>query len=135
MRSRMRHSIGSTWDALVLLRRRLQNDLIQDLRHGVRLAMRSPGLAIAACASIAVGIGGSTAAFQLVDAALLQQWPYPNADQLVVIRTDLSQYFSAPAFRRLVDGDFGLDHLTAAEAHDFVGDFAGHAVLVKGHRV
>jgi putative ABC transport system permease protein len=131
----MRHGIGSAWDALVVLRRRLQNDLIQDLRHGVRLAMRSPGLAIAACASIAVGIGGSTAAFQLVDAALLQQWPYPNADRLVVIRTDLSQYFSAPAFRRLVDGDFGLDHLTAAEAHDFVGDFAGHALLVKGHRV
>ena len=42
---------------------------------------------------------------------------------------------SAPAFRRLVERDFGLDHLTAAEAHDFVAEFAGHAVLVKGHRV
>jgi len=131
----MRHSIGSTRDALALQRRRLENDLVQDLSHGVRLAMRSPGLAIAACASMALGIGGSTAAFQLVDAALLQHWPYPNADRLVVVRTDLGQYFSAPAFRRLVDGDFGLDHLTAAEAHDFVADFAGQVALVKGHRV
>ena len=131
----MRHSIGSAWDALALQRRRLEDDLVQDIRHSVRLATRSPGLAIAACASIAVGIGGSTAAFQLVDAALLRHWPYPNADRLVVIRTDLSQYFSAPSFRRLVERDFGLDHVTAAEAHDFVADFAGNAVLVKGHRV
>jgi putative ABC transport system permease protein len=131
----MRHSIGSSWDALALQRRRLEDDLAQDVRHGVRLATRSPGLAIAACASIAVGIGGSTAAFQLVDTALLRQWPYPHADRLVVIRTDLSQYFSAPAFHRLVEREMGLDHVMAAEAHDFVADFAGHAVLVKGHRV
>lgn len=44
----MRHSIGSSWDALALQRRRLEDDLAQDVRHGVRLATRSPGLAIAA---------------------------------------------------------------------------------------
>lgn len=53
---------------------------------------------------------------------MLRQWPYPNAERLVVVRTDVSQYFSAPA-------------LTAAEAHGFVMDFAGQAVLVNGHRV
>lgn len=131
----IRQSLGSSWDALSLQRRRLEEDLVQDARHGIRLATRSPGLAVAACASIAVGIGGSTAAFSLVDTALLRQWPYPNAERLVVVRTDVSQYFSAPAFHRLLDRDTGLDHVMAAEAHGFVMDFAGQAVLVNGHRV
>jgi putative ABC transport system permease protein len=131
----MRQSLGSSWDALSLQRRRLEDDLVQDVRHGFRLATRSPGLALAACASIAVGIGGTTAAFSLVDAALLRQWPYPHADRLVVVRTDLSQYLSAPGFRHLLERETGLDHLTAAEAHGFVMDMAGQAVLVTGHRV
>ena len=82
----IRQSLGSSWDALSLQRRRLEDDLVQDVRHGVRLATRSPGLALAACLSITVGIGGSTAAFSLLDAALLRQWPYPDADRLVVVR-------------------------------------------------
>lgn len=131
----IRRSLGSGWDALTLQRRRLEDELIQDARHGVRLATRSPGLAFAACASIAVGIGGSTAAFSLVDTALLRKWPYPNAERLVVVRTNVGQYFSGPAFHRLLDRDTGLDHLTAAEAHGFVTTFAGQATLVNGHRV
>ena len=128
-------SLGSCWDALALQRRRLEEDFVQDVRHGVRLAWRSPGLAIAACASIAVGIGGLTAAFSLVDAALLHRWPYPHAERLVVLRTDLGQYFSAPAFRRLLEGRLGIDHLTATQARDFVVDVAGQAMLFKGHRI
>ena len=59
----------------------------------------------------------------------------PHADRLVVVRTDVSQYFSAPAFQRLLDRETGLDHVMAAEAHGFVMDMAGQAVLVNGHRV
>ncbi|HEX5474822.1 MAG TPA: ABC transporter permease [Vicinamibacterales bacterium] len=131
----IRHSLGSSWDALSLQRRRLEDDLVQDARHGVRLATRSPGMALAACLSIAAGIGGSTAAFTLVDAAVLRQWPYPHADRLVVLSTNITQYFSIPAFRRLLDTDAGLDHVTAAEAHGFVVDLAGRPTLVNGHRV
>jgi hypothetical protein len=131
----IRHSLGSSWDALSLQRRRLEDDLVQDARHGVRLAARSPGMALIACLSIAVGIGGSTAAFSLVDAAVLRQWPYPNADRLVVLRTNVSQYFSAPGFSRLLETDNGLDHLMAAQAHGFVVELGGQATLVNGHRV
>ena len=131
----IRQSLGSSWDALSLQRRRLEDDLVQDVRHGVRLATRSPGLALAACLSITVGIGGSTAAFSLLDAALLRQWPYPDADRLVVVSTDIGRYFSVPAFQRLVERNHALDHLMAAEAHGFVLVEGGQASLVKGHRV
>ena len=131
----IRQSLGSSWDALSLQRRRLEDDLVQDVRHGVRLATRSPGLAVAACLSITVGIGGSTAAFSLLDAAVLRQWPYPDADRLVVVSTDIGRYFSVPAFHRLIERNNTLDHLMASEAHGFVLDEGGQAALVNGHRV
>jgi len=116
-------------------RRRLGEDLAQDVRHGFRLVRRLPGLALAACTSLAIGIGGTTAAFTMIDAALLRPWPYPDADRLMVISTNLGRYFSPPAFRRLADQHDGLDHLMAAEAHGFLMNFGGEAVLVNGHRV
>jgi hypothetical protein len=109
--------------------------LAQDVRHGFRLIGRAPGLALAACTSLAIGIGGTTAAFTMLDAALLRPWPYPDADRLMVVSTNLGRYFSPPAFRRLSDRHDGLDHLTAAEAHGFLMNFGGQAVLVNGHRV
>ena len=131
----LRQSLGSTWDAAWLQRRRLEEDFVQDVRHGIRLIGRSPGLALAACTSLAIGIGGTTAAFTMVDAALLRPWPYPDADRLMVVSTNLGRYFSAPAFRRLADSHDGLDHLTASEGHGFLMNFDGQAVLVNGHRV
>lgn len=47
----------------------------------------------------------------------------------------MSQYFSAPAFRRVRDTDVGLDHVTAVEAHAFVVDLNGQATLVNGQRI
>jgi len=131
----LRQSLGSAWDAAWLQRRRLEEDLAQDVRHGFRLIGRAPGLALAACASLAIGIGGTTAAFTMIDAALLRSWPYPDADRLMVLSTNLGRYLSPPAFRRLSDRHDGLDHLTAAEAHGFLMNFGGQAVLVNGHRV
>jgi putative ABC transport system permease protein len=131
----LRHSLGSARDAAWLQRRRLEEDFAQDVRHGFRLIGRSPGLALAACASLAIGIGGTTAAYTMIDAALLRPWPYPDADRLMVVSTNLGQYFSPPAFQRLADRHDGLDHLTAAEAHGFLMNFGGEAVLVNGHRV
>ena len=131
----VRQSLGSAWDAAWLQRRRLEEDFAQDVRHGFRLIGRAPGLALAACISLSIGIGGTTAAFTMIDAALLRPWPYPEADRLMVVSTNLGRYFSPPAFRRLSDRHDGLDHLTAAEAHGFLMNFGGQAELVNGHRV
>jgi len=130
-RQALRYALSAAWLAAT----RMDEDFAQDVRHGFRLVRRLPGLALAACTSLAIGIGGTTAAFTMIDAALLRPWPYPDADRLMVVSTNLGRYFSPPAFRRLASQHDGLDHLTAAEGHEFLMKFGGQAVLVNGHRV
>jgi predicted permease len=58
-----------------------------DIRRDVSLAVRSlankPGFALVTLATLAVGIGGTTAVFSAVDAVMLQPLPYSEAGQLV----------------------------------------------------
>ena len=50
-------------------------DLLTDLRFGVRMLARNPGSAIVAALSLALGIGGTTAIFSLIDAIVLRALP------------------------------------------------------------
>jgi putative ABC transport system permease protein len=59
--------------------------LLHDLRLGLRAMRRQPGFAAAAVAALALGIGGSTAMFSVVDAVLLRPLPYPDPERIVEI--------------------------------------------------
>ena len=58
----------------------------QDFRFAARQLSRSPGFAVTAILSLALGIGASTAIFSAVDAILLRDLPLPQADQLGIVR-------------------------------------------------
>ncbi|HEY8188961.1 MAG TPA: ABC transporter permease [Pyrinomonadaceae bacterium] len=56
--------------------------LLQDLRYAVRTLLKKPGFMAAAVITLALGIGGSTAIFTVVDAALLRGLPFRSPEQL-----------------------------------------------------
>jgi hypothetical protein len=62
-------------------------DVGQDVRFAGRTLLRSPGFAIAAILTLALGVGATTAIFSVVDGVLLRSLPFPAADRLVVPQT------------------------------------------------
>jgi putative ABC transport system permease protein len=64
--------------------------LLQDLRFALRSYRRAPAFPLAAVATLALGIGATTAIFSTLNAVLLKPLPYPNAEDLYNIRTTLT---------------------------------------------
>src|SRR5499427_6365079 len=62
----LRRSLGAFWDALLLQPQRLEDEMFQDLRFGVRMMLKHKILTIVAVLSLAVGIGANTAIFSLI---------------------------------------------------------------------
>jgi predicted permease len=62
----------------------------QDLRFALRTLRRTPAFPLAAIATLAIGIGATTAIFSTVNAALLEPLPYPNSGDLYSLRTALT---------------------------------------------
>jgi predicted permease len=79
----LRRSLGAFWDALLLQPRRLEDEMFQDLRFGIRLLLKHRGFTAVAVLSLALGIGANTAIFSLINAALLKTLPVKDPQRLV----------------------------------------------------
>jgi predicted permease len=64
-------------------------NLLFDLRYAVRMLLKSPGFSFIAIATMALGIGATTAIYSVIDATLLHPLPYPNPSALVRVEDDL----------------------------------------------
>ncbi|HSB08443.1 MAG TPA: ABC transporter permease, partial [Blastocatellia bacterium] len=77
-------STSAFWDALWMQSYRSEDEMIQDLRFGVRVLLKNKAFTTVAALSLAVGIGANTALFSVVDAVLMKTLPVPEPERLVL---------------------------------------------------
>ena len=84
------HAMGNTLLALENSRRVWISvwleQAIQDLSYALRSLFRTPGFALAAGLTIALGVGANTAVFSVIDAVLLQLLPVERPGELVFVK-------------------------------------------------
>ncbi|MGH7575342.1 MAG: permease prefix domain 1-containing protein [Longimicrobiales bacterium] len=117
-RKRRRRQRRATW----------WSSIDQAIRYAVRMLRTSPGFAAVVVLTLALGIGGTTAVFSVVQAVLLAPLPYERPGQLVrlyqldpedasVRRTLLS----GPHFRHIRDHAASFERVAAARTYSETG--------------
>ena len=106
------------------------DDLVHDTRFAWRTLRRSPGFALTAIVTLALGIGVNIGMFSFVNGLLLRPL-YANADEVVGLDIDAttadgdSRDFSYPNYRDIQEGTTDVFVSLAAYSIDFVGLDAG----------
>jgi putative ABC transport system permease protein len=93
--------------------------LIQDIRYALRSFRRAPGFSLVALITLALGIGGTTAIFSIVDGVVLRPLPYSDSARIVRIER--------------INANGGSDNFSAADYRDVTKDATMFAAMA-GYR-
>jgi putative ABC transport system permease protein len=91
--------------------------LIQDVRYGYRMLVKSPAFTTIAVLTLALGIGTNTAMFSVINSVLLRSLPFHDSSRVMVVWKTMSNgapnAFSTPAFLEIRQQGDLLAHLGA----------------------
>jgi len=114
--------------------------VLHDLQYAVRQMTKSPGFALIAVLTLALGIGANTAIFSVVNGVLLEPLPYPNADRLVTLFHNKPNFVKGSiSYPNFLDWQRENHCFEAMAAYRNSGGFAlsgaGEAENVKGEMI
>jgi len=101
------------------------DNLLQDLRFALRQLRRSPGFALTAVLTLALGIAANVIVFSVLDALVLRPIDVPDADRVMTLARKHQTYpfFSYPEVRDVRDGN----SVFSAVAADMIQNFGVEA--------
>lgn len=77
------------------------DQLLQDLRYGIRALRKNPAFSLVAVLTLALGIGANTAVFSIINALIFRPYPFPDLERITLVRAAgakiMSEYRIAPA--------------------------------------
>jgi predicted permease len=119
---------------------RLLDELRRDVSYALRLLRRSPGFAVVALLSLALGIGANTAIFSLVDTVLVKTLPVQDPQQLFFVDNSGGKSGGGsgppyPCFERLRDHNRFLSGIAAFDERLFKVSIDGVPERVRGQYV
>jgi putative ABC transport system permease protein len=114
--------------------------LLQDVRHGFRMLIKSPLFTIVAILALALGIGVNTAIFSVVNVMLMRPLPFTEPDQLMAIWTtnaarNTTRSSTAPPDYRAWKENKAFDQIGAYYLDDFNITATDQAERVRGASV
>jgi putative ABC transport system permease protein len=77
-------STSAFWDAIWLQQLRWEDEMIQDLRYGLRMLLKHKGFTLLSILTLALGIGANTAILSTVNGFILRPLPVEKPDNLVM---------------------------------------------------
>jgi putative ABC transport system permease protein len=98
----------------------------QDIHYAGRNLRKSPGFAVVAMVTLALGIGASTAIFSVIENVLMEPFPYPDAEHFVSVQIhDTEQNgpggrggYSGPEYLDFVEQNHVFDRVIANDGGD-----------------
>jgi putative ABC transport system permease protein len=90
--------------------------LAQDLRYAVRTLLKSPGFTAVAVLCLSLGIGVNATIFSVVDGVMLNPYPYPDSDRIIVVHSTnqrLGVQRTSPSYKDFEDFRDGNSTLEA----------------------
>ena len=112
--------------------------IIQDIKFGLRMLLKSPSMSIVATIALALGIGANTAIFSVVNAVLLRPLPFPNPDSLVALfetdtqRARVRGSHSYPNFFDIRTQNTTFERVAAYHSSDFILTGRGEPARLQG---